>query len=218
MPRATRLEGSAFLLAWLLALLAGAVDAIGFIRLGHLFVAFMGGNTTTLSVAAAQGHWPEAWQGGALVGFFVAGAAIGGATERVAGQRHLPVVLLIVALLLAAGGAGWAPIPLLTLAMGALNATLHKAGPVPFGVTYVTGVLGRFGEGLGRSVADLMAGRRPGWTWIGQGVLWGGLVVGVAAGTGLVTLLDRQAAFVPAGFALVLAGAALRPAAESGAA
>lgn len=201
-------EARGLVLGCLLGALAGAVDAIGFIRLGHLFVAFMGGNTTTLSVAAAQGHWSEAGQGGELVGFFLAGAVIGGATEAATGRWHLPAVLLLVAALLAIAGAAVAPIALLTLAMGALNATLHRAGSVPFGITYVTGVLGRFGEGLGRWAADLAAGRTPSLKWIGQGVLWIGLVAGVAGGTGIVAALGPQAPLVPAGAALALAALA----------
>lgn len=207
-------EARGLVLGCLLGALAGAVDAIGFIRLGHLFVAFMGGNTTTLSVAAARGNWSEAGQGGLLVGLFVAGAVIGGATEEATGRWHLPVILLLVAFLLALGGAELAPIAVLTIAMGALNATLHYAGPVPFGITYVTGVLGRFGQGLGRWVADLVAGRPRNLRWIGQGALWAGLVAGVAIGTGLVSLLGQRAPWATAGFAFFLA--VLAPALRTG--
>jgi uncharacterized membrane protein YoaK (UPF0700 family) len=199
-------EARGLVLACLLALLAGAVDAIGFIRLGHLFVAFMGGNTTTLSVAAAKGNWSEAGKGGALVALFVAGAVVGGATEEATGRWHLPVVLLAVAILLAlAAPAVVPPIAAMTLAMGALNAALHHAGPIPFGITYVTGVLGRLGQGLGRWLADLAAGRPRSLSWLGQAVLWIGLVAGIAGGTGLVALMGQRAPWVPAGVALGIA-------------
>lgn len=202
-------EARGLVLACLLGALAGAVDAIGFIRLGHLFVAFMGGNTTTLSVAAAQGHWSEAGKGGALVAFFVAGAVVGGATEEATGRWHLPVVLVLVAILLAlAAPAVVPPIATMTVAMGVLNAALHRAGPVPFGITYVTGVLGRLGQGLGRWLADLLAGRPRKLSWLGQGVLWVGLVMGIVGGTGLVALMGQRAPWVPAGGALVIAALA----------
>ena len=47
------------LLAVLLAALAGIVDAIGFIRLGHLFVSFMSGNSTQFAVTS----WPRPFCG-----------------------------------------------------------------------------------------------------------------------------------------------------------
>ena len=200
-------EARGLILACLLGALAGAVDAIGFIRLGHLFVAFMGGNTTTLSVAAAKGNWSEAGQGGVLVALFVAGSLVGGATEEATARWHLPLVLLMVAVLLAlAAPAILPPISAMTLAMGVLNAALHRAGSVPFGITYVTGVLGRLGQGLGRWLADLIAGRPRSLKWLDQGVLWLALVAGIAGGTGLVALMGQGAPWVPAGVALALAG------------
>ena len=48
------------LVAGLLATLAGAVDAIGYIMLGQLFVAFMSGNSTVLAVSLVDRNWAEA--------------------------------------------------------------------------------------------------------------------------------------------------------------
>jgi uncharacterized membrane protein YoaK (UPF0700 family) len=204
-------EGRALLLAGLLALLAGSVDAIGFLRLGHLFVAFMGGNTTTLSVAVAHGRWREAAQGGALVVLFTAGAAAGGVLDEATGRWHVPLILALVAALLALAAGGWPALPvlLMALAMGALNVAIHRVGPASVGPSYVTGALGKLGEGFGLWVADRAAGRgREGLDWAIQGVLWLGLVASTAAGTGLVAGLGDGAPWVPAGAALLLAGAA----------
>lgn len=54
-----RYDGRIWMLAAGLALLAGYVDAIGFLRLGGLFVSFMSGNSTRLAVALV-GHLPLA--------------------------------------------------------------------------------------------------------------------------------------------------------------
>ncbi len=199
-------EARGLVLAWLLAVLAGAVDAIGFLRLGHLFVSFMSGNTTRLSVAATKGDWPEVGEGGVLVAMFVAGAVIGGATEETCGRWHLSAILALVAVLLAiATQALLPPAATMAFAMGALNAALHRAGPVRFGITYVTGALSMLGQGLGRWVVSLVAGRPVNLDWLAQAVVWIGLVAGVTGGAGLVATLGSQAPWVPAGAALALA-------------
>lgn len=81
--------------ALVLIAIAGSVDAIGFLRLGQLFVSFISGDTTKLSVAASQGDWSAAAAPGGIVGSFVLGdhrpadqlcgralVASGGATVR----------------------------------------------------------------------------------------------------------------------------------------
>ena len=73
--RATTCRG--LVLAMMLAGLAGMVDAIGFIRLGHLFVSFMSGNSTQFAIAIGRGHFDEAGQILLLIVLFVIGAAGG---------------------------------------------------------------------------------------------------------------------------------------------
>jgi hypothetical protein len=50
------------LLATLLTGLAGMVDAIGFIRLQHLFVSYTSGNTTQFAVSIGRGQFDAAGQ------------------------------------------------------------------------------------------------------------------------------------------------------------
>ena len=50
----TRYDSRRWFLAACLAALAGYVDAIGFLKLGGLFVSFMSGNSTRLAVGLAE--------------------------------------------------------------------------------------------------------------------------------------------------------------------
>src|SRR5579862_1514670 len=76
-------------MAVLLAGLAGMVDAIGYIRLQHLFVSYMSGNSTQFAIAIGRGRFAEAGQILALIVLFVIGAAGG----RLLGQRGGPPYL-----------------------------------------------------------------------------------------------------------------------------
>ena len=68
-------------LALLLAGLAGYVDALGFLHLGGVFVSFMSGNSTRLSVGLANGA-PTALIAGGLIGAFVLGVVLGSLIGR----------------------------------------------------------------------------------------------------------------------------------------
>ena len=121
-------QARGLMLAFLLAGLAGMVDAIGFLRLGHLFVSYMSGNSTQFAVALGRGRVTEAGSILWLIVLFVAGAAGGQMIAHFSGRWHLTCVLAVVALLLAAAAVfGTAPEPMV-LAMGALNASMHRAG------------------------------------------------------------------------------------------
>ena len=62
--------------------------------------------------------------------------------------------------------------------MGALNASMHRAGNIPVSLTFVTGVLVRFGQGLG----DFLTRRSTGWSWLAQASPWAGLIAGATLG------------------------------------
>jgi uncharacterized membrane protein YoaK (UPF0700 family) len=161
-------------LAMLLAGLAGMVDAIGYIRLQHLFVSFMSGNSTQLAVTVGRGRLADAEPIVWLITAFVAGAAGGQLIAYATGRRHLTAVLAIVTVLLVlAAMFDTAPLPMV-LAMGALNAAMHRAGNVSVSLTYVTGTLVKLGQGFG----DLLAGRARDWAWSEQALPWIGLLTG----------------------------------------
>lgn len=171
-------QGRALILAGLLAALAGMVDAIGYLRLGHLFVSYMSGNSTQFAIALGQGNFSEARSILLLIALFVLGAAGGQLLVHGSGRRHLTWVLAAVALLLAVAALlATKPEPMV-LAMGALNASMHRAGRIGVSLTYVTGTLVKLGQGLG----DYLARRAVGWDWLEQALPWAGLVVGAAIG------------------------------------
>ncbi|MFO6446695.1 DUF1275 family protein [Erythrobacter sp. NE805] len=193
-----------------LAGLAGLVDATGFVVAGGYFTSFMSGNTTRMGVELAARPALALVPLGLIACFLagvIAGALIG---PRFAG-RHKRVLLGLVAGLLGCGAAslagGW-PVPFLALAaaaMGLANNVFARDGEVTVGVTYMTGALVRFGQGIAGRI-----GGRPLPSTRGYGLLWSALAMGAAAGGGLCLvspLLAAAAAFLAA---LVLWGFAFR--------
>lgn len=196
------------------AALAGYVDATGFLAGNSYFVSFMSGNTTRLGVDLATSPATAAIPA-LLIGGFVVGVFGGALLAAWAGAQRKFAVLALVALLLAgAAGAGLAGqtsalLALLVLAMGALNNTFQKDGEVSVGLTYMTGALVRFAQGL---AARVLGRRETGWQgWL---MLWLGLALGAVIGAG--TWLNRPdlALWLAALWAGALALAARRLAAN----
>ncbi len=197
-PRPDAPETPGLLLACALATLAGATDAYGLAYLHGLFVSFMSGDTTMLGVALGRGEAARAGGIAGLVALFVSGAAGGTVVGILAGRRHMEAVLLAATLLLCVPQAAPATTALaMTLAMGALNAALHRAGPVSVSLTYITGTLVNFGQGLGRWIC----GRREGWDWLAQSVSWVGILAGAVVATVLQQRLGQQATWPLAAYA-----------------
>lgn len=194
-------ERRGLILAGLLAALAGMVDAIGFLHLGHLFVSYMSGNSTQFAVDLGRGDLAKAGPILVLVVLFVMGAAAGQLIAHFTGSWHLTCVLAAVALLLViAAVLAMAPEPMV-VAMGALNASMHRVGTIGVSLTYVTGTLVKFGQGLG----DFLARRATGWIWLEQASPWAGLIAGAAAGGAAYTRLGESVIWVPVGLAGLLA-------------
>ncbi len=194
-------EARGLVLAVLLAALAGMVDAIGYLHLGGLFVSFMSGNSTQLAAALGQGDLAEAGIIAELIALFVLGAAAGQVLAGFTGRRHMTWVLMGVAVLLTiAAVLATAPEPMV-LAMGVLNASMRRAGKVPVSLTFVTGMLVRFGQGLG----DFLTRRSAGWNWLVQASPWVGLIAGATTGTAIYVRIGGAAIWVPVMLAGVLA-------------
>ena len=198
---------AAFPLAAGMAALAGATDVYGIGLLHGLFVSFMSGNTTLLGVALGQGDWPRAGLILWVVGLFVAGAA-GGAVLGEAGgrQHHRALVAFGVAVVLAvpvflpqyAVGA-------FILAMGALNASMNRVGEASISLTYVTGTLVKFGQGIGRA----LCGKPGGWSWAWQAPMWASLLAGAVMATLVRQGLGAEALWPLPAYASALAIASL---------
>jgi len=194
-------EARGLVLAALLAALAGIVDTVGYLHLGGLFISFMSGNSTQLAAALGLRNFNQAGVIAELIGLFVAGATAGEMLAAFTGRWHMTWVLGAVAGLLAlTASSAMAPEPMV-FAMGALNAAMHRAGSLPVSLTFVTGVLVRFGQGLG----NFLMRRASGWGWLEQAVLWIGLMVGATIGSILYLRIGAAAIWVPVGMASILA-------------
>lgn len=208
---------------WILAAglsgMAGYVDAIGFLKLGGLFVSFMSGNSTQLAVGAVLDP-PMAAMAARLVLGFIGGVVVGTLLSEIAGRYRKSAVLVLVAavLAIAAGidgraSTGWTTI-MMAAAMGSANTVFQRAGEVSIGVTYMTGTLVKFGQRL----AGAMIGG-PRWAWLPYLVLWGALVGGAVGGALAYAWLGTDGLWIAALVAIALAGyaAALGPAEPAGA-
>ena len=178
-----------------LAFLAGQVDAAGFLIAGGYFTSFMSGNTTRLGVDLAVRPITALLPLG-IIACFVIGV-VGGAlvarrfrNDRArddgSAGRHKQILLALVTALLALAAwaqAGGHDLPFLAAAataMGIANNVFSRDGEVTVGVTYMTGALVRFGQGL---AARIMG--HPVDAMRGYGLLWAALACGAASGAWL---------------------------------
>ena len=214
-------------LAISLAGTAGFVDAVGFVSGGGYFVSFMSGNTTRLGVDLAHDARLAAVPA-ALIASFVAGVTAGQMLGARAGHRRKTAVLVLVAALLAAAGglgmagAGRPPLMLtmlmlptlmlVALAMGAMNMTFQREGQAALGLTYMTGALVKTGQAIGAA----LGGRRQ-TGWAGYAALWAALVGGAILGARAYAAFGPAVLLGAAVWAALMALAALRlPPAEAG--
>lgn len=173
-------------LAIALPALAGFVDALGFVTLGGVFVSFMSGNSTRMSVGIADVNWSQATLVAGIIGLFLLGVVLGGVVAEATGpdrRTRKTAVLAAVSTLLFVGvvaaGLGWTPVAVvaMTLAMGAENNVFRRDGETSVALTYMTGALVKIGQ---RLAAAMFGG--PRWTWLPYLGLWAGLVSGATLG------------------------------------
>ena len=143
-----------------LSLTAGCVDAIGFLALGHVFVANMTGNTVLLGLAIGQWELGAALRAVAALAGFIGGVAAGATLlhqDREAREAWPPIVTLALALellVLIAFAVGWIRtvpettgevtyllILLSSLAMGVQSSAVRRLGIPGVATTYITGTL-----------------------------------------------------------------------------
>ena len=205
---AAALSGTArrLFLAGALAFLAGATDVYGLAQLRDIFVSFMSGNTTMLGIALGRQDWMHAGLIGAIIGLFVAGAAAGAALQIAAGRRHLSAVVAAVAAALAVPliRPDWAAF-VYVFAMGALNAATNRVGEATVGLTYVTGTLVKFGQGLGQT----LCGRGTGRSWLLQAPMWMSLLAGAITAAALTARFGAHSFWLLACLGVVTATGAI---------
>ena len=201
----SRGQSRAIILALCLAALAGYVDALGFLQLKGFFVSFMSGNSTRLSVGLADGQRGSVVVAAGLIGLFVLGVIGGSILAELRKPRRRPVLVLTAALLGAGGvaaslGRDDLAIVLTTLALGAVNAVIQKAGEISIAVTYMTGTLVRMGQAIAHA---LLGG--PKLAWLPYLALWAALVAGAVAGAALFPRVGLQGLWIASGWCAVLA-------------
>jgi uncharacterized membrane protein YoaK (UPF0700 family) len=186
-----------------LCMVAGFVDAVGFLR-SEVFVANMTGNTVLIGIALAKQEWAATSLRVATVAVFFGSAVSGRLLLSVtAGKQWAP--LLIEALLLAlagltpAGDRSW--VLILAAAMGIQATAVTQFGGVAVSTVVVTSAIARVAE----RVADFAhKGRRAeadSSPFLGrlQAAAWAGYCAGAAAATGALLMFDsRFALLVPA--------------------
>lgn len=182
-------------------MLAGYVDAIGFLSADGYFVSFMSGNTTRLAVDLAF-EWRSAAIPALLIAGFVCGVAGGSVITTKAGPWRKPAVTGLVTVLLFAAavlntlGTRTASVATMVLAMGALNSTFQRNGEVAVGLTYMTGALVKLGQALGGALTGQPRNGR-----LAHGLLWLGLATGAIAGAVTFTRIGWIAPWIAAAWA-----------------
>jgi uncharacterized membrane protein YoaK (UPF0700 family) len=206
----SRDEAAQLALAMVLTAIAGWVDAIGFLRLGGLFVSFMSGDTTEMASAFAHGRLVEGWAIAGLLLLFVMGSFAGRLVAEAAGAWRRPAGLILTASLLSIGVLlGLAPgqaalvtgTAAMVLAMGVQSAAIARLGDVKASLTSVTGTLVRIGETL----ADAVTGTGRLAEVAPYVAMWLGLALGAFGGALAYGRVEMAALLVPAAAAALLA-------------
>lgn len=204
----------------LLTVCTGAMDAIGFLRLGDVFTSVMTGNLVLLGLAAGRADATLLAHVGVAAAGYVGGAFCGGLlVNRARGAGLWPSIVTVVfavelallagftAIWFAVGGepaAGlvYGMLAIAAAAMGLQSAAVRRIGLPGLSTTYMTGTL----TGL---IADL-AQRSPGGgasVWAAARLL--ALIVGAAVSALLLSTAASVAPVLPAGLLVVVIVAAL---------
>jgi uncharacterized membrane protein YoaK (UPF0700 family) len=206
-PGADSADGPLPPLLLLLTVMTGLVDAVSYLKLGHVFVANMTGNVVFLGFGFAGATVVSIWASLVAIGSFLFGSVVGGRLAARLGPhrgRMLRNALLVqlsaaaVAVAVAAvvaspsqGGSRYALIALLAIAMGVQNSTVRRLAVPELTTTVLTMTLtgiaadSEFGAGVGSKI-----GRR------GLGVL--AMFVGALIGALLAVKVDTLAALIAA--------------------
>jgi uncharacterized membrane protein YoaK (UPF0700 family) len=153
-PRVGSADGALPPLMVLLTVVTGVVDAVAYLRLGHVFVANMTGNVVFLGFSVAGAPGLSVVGSMVAIACFLPGGVVAGRLAARAGNRRLPQLraatgiqlLLLAGAILVAAAAGdhiastsrYGLITLLSLAMGVQNATARKLAVPDLTTTVLT--------------------------------------------------------------------------------
>jgi uncharacterized membrane protein YoaK (UPF0700 family) len=204
------LNKNVYVLAVCLSVLAGCVDAIGFLQLGGYFISFMSGNSTRLAVNIVTGNMEAVGLVGGIIALFVTGTMLGAFVRHFSTAPLAVINVLGFVTILLTGAAisyemqwGALAIACMILAMGAENAVFQRNGEVVVGLTYMTGTLVKIGQRLANA---LLGG--DAFAWVPYLLLWLGLICGGVIGTLLFHFLGLHSIWVTALWAAGLTVAA----------
>ena len=164
----TRLPRWVWPVAWWLAFVAGAVNAIGLVGVGHLAVSHLTGTTTLLAAAVATATHVETLRLVAIAGAFVVGAVVSGLlipTDPLrTGHRHTIVLLLTASSL----GLAWglfashvlAGLVLAAAACGLQNAMTTAYSGAVVRTSHLSGMFTDLGIALGHALRGEAVERR----------------------------------------------------------
>ena len=154
MPTITTRDGTA-VLAGVLAMIAGYVDAYGYLTY-QTFLSFMSGNTTITGYTLGQRHLAAAVPSLAAIVGFVGGATFGVALTHAHERQSKRIAFAVVASLLSVAIivarftrlTELCQIAIVSIAMGIMNSTVTRVGSESVSLTFVTGTLSKIGSHL----------------------------------------------------------------------
>ncbi len=134
--------------AALLCLIAGYVDAIGYLDYAHVFAANMTGNTVLLSISVAQGEWARVLTYALTLAAFLAGALAAEGFKRAHVRATLPLLLSGVPLIAVYAldlQDNWA-LATLALGMGLQGGAVARFADVNVQTVVITGTMLKLAE------------------------------------------------------------------------
>ncbi|AYF79349.1 DUF1275 domain-containing protein [Nocardia yunnanensis] len=200
-------------LSAVLSVLAGFIGAAAYAHSEGYFVTFMTGNTERGILGHFAGDHTLAFGAAAIIVCFLAGVFVASICRRFWWNNHphgatmLTTAALFVAAvtdyLLGERSIGLLPILFVAFGMGAINTSFVKNGEVSVPVTYVTGTLVKFAQGVERHIAG-GGGVRD---WLGYAVQYVSFAMGAVIG-GVVSLFVNGPSMLNAAFvgSLLVAG------------
>ena len=204
--------------ARVLPLVAGFLDAVGFLALLRVFVAHMTGTTVVLGIGLGRGQWSVLLSSGLAIPFFLLGVLTGleidRRCERRGFARPLAVQLGVEAALLAIfTGLGVtvfrdsAPetatfgyivlLFLATSAMGIQTASLRKVGVLSVHTTFMTGMMTKAIEVADKFVTEPDRRRERRRTIVFLASVWAIYLFGAAAGAFTLDRIDLWCLALP---------------------
>ncbi|KQY90189.1 hypothetical protein ASD24_25135 [Paenibacillus sp. Root52] len=197
---------SRLLLSSALVLIAGFIDAIGYLGLGKVYLSFMSGNSTKLGIALFKGDYSVWTTTGVVVLLFIVGAFIGTLITELSRQYHLTLILSAESILFVIA-ITWviflhtdSILFPLAVAMGMQNTMHQMVAHADVGKGFVSGTL----FGIGQAIAKAVRGKAPASEWAVLALSWITFVIGAALGALLFTQASLFISLIVALSALVL--------------